>query len=147
MTTPTTPSAKPAEVNRSWFVVDAEDVVLGRMATRIASVLRGKHKVSFTPHVDTGDYVIVVNAQKVKLTGRKLDQKLYHRYSGYFGGLKSVPASDVLAKDPERVIVQAVKGMLPKNRLGRQMLRKLKVYGGADHPHAAQLPQPFPSHV
>ena len=143
----TTPSARPADVSRNWYLIDAEDVVLGRMATRIATVLRGKHKPSFTPHVDTGDFVVVVNAEKVRLTGNKLDQKLYYRYSGYFGGLKSQTARNVLERDPERVIVQAVKGMLPKNRLGRQMLRKLKVYDGATHPHEAQQPQPFPSHV
>jgi large subunit ribosomal protein L13 len=137
--------AKPAEVERSWFVVDASEFELGRLATRIATVLRGKHKPTFTPHVDTGDFVVVINADQVKLTGRKLDTKHYHRYSGYPGGLQSLDARSVRAEDPERVIRQAVKGMLPKNRLSRQVITKLKVYGGADHPHAAQKPQPFPN--
>jgi large subunit ribosomal protein L13 len=137
--------AKPAEVERSWFVVDASEFELGRLATRIATVLRGKHKPTFTPHVDTGDFVVVINADQVKLTGRKLDTKHYHRYSGYPGGLRSLDARSVRAEDPERVIRQAVKGMLPKNRLSRQVITKLKVYGGADHPHAAQKPQPFPN--
>ncbi len=139
--------AKPAEVERGWFVVDASEYELGRLATRIATVLRGKHKPTFTPHVDSGDFVIVVNADQVKLTGRKLDTKQYHAYSGYKGGLRSVDVRTVLADDPERVIQQAVKGMLPKNRLSRQVIKKLKVYGGADHPHAAQKPQPFPNFV
>ena len=147
MTTYKTASAKPAEVDRAWLVIDAQDQVLGRVATRIATVLRGKHKPSFTPHVDTGDFVIVINADKVKLTGNKLEQKLYHRYSGHFGGLKSVPASEVIESDPERIFQQAVKGMLPKNKLGRQQLSKLKVYAGAEHPHQAQQPQPFPEYV
>jgi large subunit ribosomal protein L13 len=137
--------AKPAEVERSWFVVDASEFNLGRLATRIATVLRGKHKPTFTPHVDTGDFVVVINADKVNLTGRKLDTKHYHRYSGYPGGLNSIDAKTVLATDPERVIQQAVKGMLPKNKLSRQVITKLKVYGGADHPHTAQNPQPFPN--
>ncbi|MCP4804371.1 MAG: 50S ribosomal protein L13 [Proteobacteria bacterium] len=145
--TKSTPSTKPAEVVRDWYVIDAEDVVLGRMATRIATVLRGKHKVTFTPHVDTGDFVIVINAHKVKLTGNKLADKHYHRYSGYFGGLKSTNAGDVRENNPERMFQSAIKGMLPKNRLGRQMLSKLKVYGGAEHPHAAQSPKPFPTYV
>lgn len=145
--TNSTVSAKPAEVVRDWYIIDAEDMILGRMTTRIATVLRGKHKVSFTPHVDTGDFVIVINAGKVKLTGNKLTQKHYHRYSGYFGGLKSIPAGDVRENDPERMIQHAVKGMLPKNRLGRQMISKLKVYGGAEHPHSAQQPKPFPSSI
>ncbi|MCB9743249.1 MAG: 50S ribosomal protein L13 [Alphaproteobacteria bacterium] len=142
-----TVSAKPAEVARSWYVIDAEDLVLGRMSTRIATVLRGKHKPIFTPHVDTGDFVIVVNASKVRLTGRKLDQKLYHRYSGYMGGLKSRTAKQVLDDDAERAIQHAVRGMLPKNRLGRAMLKKLKVYSGPEHPHEAQQPMPFPENV
>jgi len=137
--------AKPAEVERSWFVVDASEFQLGRLATRIATVLRGKHKPTFTPHVDGGDYVVVINADQVKLSGRKLDTKHYHRYSGYPGGLRSIDARTVRAEDPERVIQQAVKGMLPKNRLSRQVITKLKVYGGADHPHTAQNPQPFPN--
>ena len=138
-------SAKPGEVDRSWFVVDASGETLGRLATRIATVLRGKHKPTFTPHVDTGDYVIVINAAQVKLTGNKLDQKLYHRYSGYAGGLTSIDARTVLETYPERVIQSAVKGMLPKNRLARDVIKKLKVYGGAEHPHAAQSPAPLPT--
>ena len=138
-------SAKPGEINREWFVVDASEHTLGRLATTIATVLRGKHKATFTPHVDTGDFVIVVNASKINLTGRKLDQKQYHRHSGYPGGLRSIDARTVRENDSERMVVQAVKGMLPKNRLSRQVITKLKVYGGADHPHAAQKPQPFPN--
>lgn len=137
--------AKPAEIDREWFVVDASDYELGRLATRIAMVLRGKHQPTFTPHVDTGGFVIVLNADQVKLTGRKLDQKFYHRYSGYPGGLRSADARSVRAEDPERMLREAVKGMLPKNRLSRQLLRKLKVYSGAEHPHAAQNPQPLPN--
>jgi large subunit ribosomal protein L13 len=134
-------------VQHDWFVVDAADMVLGRLATRIATVLRGKHKVIFTPHVDTGDYVVVVNAAKVKLTGNKLDAKKYYRYSGFVGGLKTATAREVLEKDPERILRQAVKGMLPKNKLSSQLLTKLKIYPGAEHPHAGQQPQPFPGHV
>ena len=136
-------SAKPGEVERSWYVVDAADMTLGRMATRIATVLRGKHKPQYTPHVDTGDFVIVVNASKVKLSGRKLDQKHYHRYSGYAGGMKSIDARTVRETDPERMIRQAVKGMLPKNLLSRQLIKKLKVYGGEEHPHTGQKPTPL----
>ena len=137
-----TQAAKPSEVERTWYVIDANDVVLGRLATRVASVLRGKHKPTFTPHVDTGDFVIVVNAEKVKLTGRKLEQKTYYRHTGYTGSLKEVTADKVLAgPHADRVIRNAVKGMLPKNPLGRQMFRKLKVYSGPEHPHAAQQPQ------
>jgi large subunit ribosomal protein L13 len=137
-----TQSAKPAEVDHRWYVADANDQVLGRLATRIASVLRGKHKAIFTPHVDTGDFVIVVNAEKVKLTGRKLEQKTYFRHTGYTGNLKSTTAGKLL-KGPyaDRVLRNAVRGMLPKNSLGRQMLRKLKVYSGPNHPHAAQQPE------
>jgi large subunit ribosomal protein L13 len=138
-------SAKPGEIERNWYVVDASEFELGRLATRVATVLRGRHKPTYTPHVDTGDFVIVVNAHQVKLTGRKLDQKQYHRYSGYVGGLKSVDARTVRETDPERMIRQAVKGMMPKNRLSRQMITKLKVYGGAEHPHTAQKPEPFPN--
>jgi len=137
-------SAKPGEVERRWYVVDASEHNLGRLAARIAMVLRGKHKPEFTPHVDTGDYVIVLNARKVNLTGRKLDQKYYHRYSGHPGGLRSIDARTVRETDPERMIKQAVKGMLPKNRLSRQVLRKLKVYAGPEHPHTAQKPEPLP---
>lgn len=147
MNTASTVSAKPAEVVRDWYVIDAEGQNLGRMVTRIATVLRGKHKPIFTPHVDTGDHVIVINASQVNLTGNKLSAKHYHRYSGFFGGMKSVDAATVREKDPERMFQQAVKGMLPKNRLGRTMLTKLKVYAGADHPHSAQQPKPFPKWV
>ncbi|MEZ4320197.1 MAG: 50S ribosomal protein L13 [Myxococcota bacterium] len=136
-------SAKPGEVERNWYVVDASEHELGRLATRIATVLRGKHKPEFTPHVDTGDFVIVVNASQVKLSGRKLDTKHYHRYSGHPGGLKSIDARTVRENDPERMIRQAVKGMLPKNILSRQLIKKLKVYGGAEHPHTGQKPAPL----
>ncbi len=136
-------SAKPGEVERSWYVVDASEFQPGRLATRVATVLRGKHKSQFTPHVDTGDFVVVINASQVKLSGNKIDRKHYHRYSGYPGGLKSVDARTVRADDPERMIQQAVKGMLPKNLLSKQLLKKLKVYGGAEHPHAAQKPVPL----
>ena len=139
--------ARPATVQRSWFVVDAADQVLGRLATRIASVLRGKHKPTYTPHVDCGDFVVVVNADKIKLTGRKLDQKQYHAYSGYPGGLRSRTARELLDTHPERVLEAAVKRMLPKNRLAKDMFTKLKVYAGDEHPHAAQKPQPFPEYV
>lgn len=138
-------SAKPGEVERQWFVVDASNFELGRLASRIAVVLRGKHKAQFTPHVDTGDFVIVLNASKVNLTGRKLDQKKYHHYSGYPGGLKTRVARDVRSNDPERLIREAVAGMLPKNRLSKQLINKLRVYAGDEHPHAAQSPAPFPA--
>ena len=134
-------SAKPQDVERSWFVVDAQDQTLGRLATRIATVLRGKHKPSYTPHVDCGDYVVVVNADKVRVSGRKLDQKFYYRHSGYPGGLKSVTLRRQLEIFPERVLEAAVRGMLPKNRLGRKMFKKLKVYAGPTHPHQAQEPK------
>lgn len=137
--------AKPNEIPSSWYVVDASEFELGRLATRIAMILRGRHKPTFTPHVDTGDFVVVVNASKVKLTGRKLDQKDYHHYTGHPGGLKSKVARKVREDDPDRMLREAVKGMLPKNRLSRQLIRKLKVYGGADHPHAAQQPVPLPN--
>ncbi|MCO4744621.1 MAG: 50S ribosomal protein L13 [Proteobacteria bacterium] len=137
-------SAKPGEIEREWFVVDASEHNLGRLANKIATILRGKHKPTFTPHVDTGDFVVVVNASQVNLTGRKLDQKLYHRHTGYMGGLRSIDARTVRETDPERMIQQAVKGMLPKNRLSRQLIKKLKVYGGSEHPHAAQQPKPLP---
>ncbi len=140
-------SAKPGDVTAQWFVVDAEGQTLGRLATRIATVLRGKHKPQFTPHVDTGDFVIVLNAEKVELTGRKLEQKHYHKYSGYPGGLRSLSAAQVRETDPERMIMHAVKGMLPKNRLARQIIKKLKVYAGPEHPHEAQQPVAFPDHV
>ena len=133
-------SAKPHEVEREWFVVDAQGQTLGRLATRIAAMLRGKHKPIYTPHVDCGDYVIVVNAEKIHVTGQKLDQKIYYRHSGYPGGLKQTPLRRRLQTHPERVIESAVRGMLPKNRLGRKMFKKLKVYAGSDHPHRAQQP-------
>jgi large subunit ribosomal protein L13 len=136
-------SAKPGEVERNWYVVDASEHELGRLATRIATVLRGKHKPEFTPHIDTGDFVIVVNASQVKLTGRKLDTKHYHRYSGPPGGLRSIDARTGRETDSERMIRQAVKGMLPKNILSRQLIKKLKVYGGAEHPHSGQKPAPL----
>jgi len=139
-----TKSAKPAEVEHRWFVVDATDQVLGRLASRVASVLRGKHRAIFTPHVDTGDYVIVVNAEKVRLTGRKREQKIYYRHTGYTGHLKQTTAGRLLAgPHADRVVRSAVRGMLPKNALGRKMFRKLKVYAGPDHPHAAQKPEEF----
>lgn len=135
-------------IERSWYIVDAEGQTLGRLATRIATVLRGKHKPTFAPHMDVGDYVVVINADKVALTGRKLDQKEYYRYSGYAGGLRVDTAREVLAgANPDRVVRQAVKGMLPKNRLARQVIGKLKIYTGSEHPHAAQKPQPFPEFV
>lgn len=134
-------SAKAESVKRDWFVVDATNKTLGRLSTEIARRLRGKHKPEFTPHVDTGDYVVVVNAQKVHVTGAKLTDKMYHHVTGYVGNLKTTSLKDLLATHPERVIEIAVKGMLPKNALGREMYRKLKVYGGAEHPHAAQQPQ------
>ena len=135
------------DVKREWFVIDAEGQTVGRLATRIATVLRGKHKATYTPHVDGGDYVIVLNADKVVLTGKKLDQKNYYKYSGYMGGLRSWTARELLNTYPERIIESAVKGMLPKNRLARQMIKKMKVYSGSEHNHSAQNPQPFPTHV
>ncbi len=133
-------SAKPQTVKRDWHVVDATDKTLGRLATEIASRLRGKHKPEFTPHVDTGDHIVVVNAEKVRVTGNKLQDKYYHRHTGYIGNLKSVSLEKLLATHPERVIETAVKGMLPKNPLGRAMYRKLHVYAGPEHPHTAQQP-------
>ena len=134
-------SAKPETVQRDWYVVDATDKTLGRLSSELAFRLRGKHKTTFTPHVDTGDYFVVINADKIAVTGNKLNDKMYHRFTGYIGNLKTTPLKDLLAKHPERVIEIAVKGMLPKNPLGRAMFRKLKVYAGADHPHTAQQPQ------
>ena len=134
-------SAKSETVQRDWFVVDATGKTLGRLCSEIASRLRGKHKPVFTPHVDTGDYIVVVNAEKVAVTGTKLDNKRYFRFTGYVGNMKSTSLKDLLGKHPERVIEIGVKGMLPKNPLGRAMYRKLKVYKGAEHPHAAQQPQ------
>lgn len=134
---------KQDEIERSWYVVDARGETLGRLASRVAGVLRGKHKPGFAPHMDTGDFVIVVNAEKIRVTGKKLDQKMYHRHSGYPGGLKSMTLRQLLARRPTRVIRRAVQGMLPHNRLGRQMARKLKIYAGPEHPHQAQLPEPL----
>ena len=133
---------KAAEIQRNWLLVDANGETLGRLATQIAHLLRGKHKPTWSPHVDGGDFVIVINASGVELTGRKAQQKIYYRHTGYPGGLKETPYRIMLAKHPERVIKFAVKGMLPKNRLGRRMLKKLYVYGGPTHPHAAQQPRP-----
>lgn len=134
---------RPGDADERWWVVDAEDQILGRLATRVAVKLRGKDKPIYSPHADTGDYVIVVNAEKIQVTGRKLTDKLYYRHSGYPGGLKVTPFKDMLAKHPERVIEFAVRGMLPKNALGRKLFRKLRVYAGPDHPHTAQQPQPL----
>ncbi|MCZ7544023.1 MAG: 50S ribosomal protein L13 [Anaerolineae bacterium] len=134
---------KPSEIERDWYVVDAAGMTLGRLATRIAAVLRGKHKPTFTPNLDTGDFVIVVNAEKIHVTGNKLDDKMYHRHSGYPSGLTSITLRRQLEKYPDRVIQQAVKGMLPHNHLGRKMLKKLKVYAGPEHPHQAQQPRPL----
>ena len=136
-------TAKPGEVERRWYVVDADGQTLGRLATRIADTLRGKGKAQYTPHVDTGDFVVVVNAEKVLVTGNKLDQKRYYRHSGYPGGLRSRTLREQLERRPTEVIRKAVKGMLPKNRLARRQLTKLKVYAGPDHPHEAQAPQPL----
>ena len=136
-------SPKAGDIQRQWHVVDASDVVLGRLASQVAVLLRGKHKPIFAPHMDTGDFVIVVNAEKVALSGSKLDHKHVYRHSGYPGGLTAVAYRDLLAKHPEQAVERAVKGMLPKNSLGRQMLRKLKVYAGPEHPHQAQRPAPF----
>ena len=133
--------ASPATIDRKWYVVDAEGMTLGRLASEVAKVLRGKNKPIFTPHMDTGDYVIVVNAEKVKVTGKKLDQKVYYHHSGYVGGLKEVTLKEKMAKKPEQVIELAVKGMLPKGPLGRQMYKKLFVYAGPEHKHAAQKPE------
>lgn len=134
-------SAKPREVEQNWLLVDAEGQILGRMATAIATRLRGKHKAEYTPHIDTGDYVVVINADKVKVTGKKAKDKIYYAHSGFPGGLKSISFEKLLEKAPERVIKLAVKGMLPRNSLGRAMFKKLKVYAGAEHPHAAQQPE------
>ena len=137
-----TRSIKADDVERKWYVVDAQDAVLGRLATRVATILRGKHRPTFTPHVDTGEYVIVVNAEKVKLTGRKLEQKIYHRHTGYPSGVRSITAGKLLqSSHADQVVQSAVRGMLPRNTLGRQMFSKLKVYAGPEHPHAAQKPE------
>jgi len=139
----TTLSTKPADVTRDWFIVDATDKILGRLAAQIAARLKGKHKPSYTPHVDTGDYIVVINAKNVKVTGNKATQKMYRHHTGYPGGLKESSYSEVHGKNPERIIHNAVKGMLPKNTLGRNMLKKLKVYATTEHPHSAQQPQPL----
>lgn len=139
----TTVSAKPAEVRRDWYLIDATDKTLGRISSEIARRLRGKHKPEYTPHVDTGDYIVVVNAEKVRVTGNKMQNKIYHHHTGYIGNLKSISLEKLLAKAPERVIETAVKGMMPKNPLGRAMFKKLKVYAGPEHRHAAQQPQPL----
>ncbi|MFG2002688.1 50S ribosomal protein L13 [Spirillospora sp. NPDC048911] len=134
---------KPADVQRQWYVIDATDVVLGRLASQVAQLLRGKHKPIYAPHLDTGDYVIIVNADKVALSGNKLEQKRAYRHSGYPGGLRSVSYADLMAKNPQKAVEKAIKGMLPKTTLGRQMFGKVKVYAGPEHPHQAQKPVPF----
>ncbi|HEY3337734.1 MAG TPA: 50S ribosomal protein L13 [Propionicimonas sp.] len=136
-------SPKSGEITRAWLVIDAQDVVLGRLAVTAATLLRGKHKAQFAPHVDTGDFVVVVNASKIALTGSKATDKLAYRHSGRPGGLKSVPYGELLAKDPREAVERAVWGMLPKNKLSRQLIKKLKVYAGPEHPHSAQQPQPY----
>jgi large subunit ribosomal protein L13 len=135
--------ARPLEVERRWYVVDAEGQTLGRLATEIARLLRGKNKPQYTPHVDTGDFVVVVNAEKVVVTGKKAEQKVYRRHSGYPGGLKETSYEQMMERRPTEILRRAVKGMMPKNRLARQQLRKLKIYAGPEHPHAAQDPQPY----
>lgn len=139
----TTVSAKLAEVRRTWYLVDATDKTLGRLSTEIARRLRGKHKPEYTPHVDTGDYIVVVNAEKVRVTGNKMSDKMYHHHTGYIGNLKSISLEKLLDKAPERVIQHSVKGMLPKNSLGRAMFKKLRVFAGPEHTHQAQQPQPL----
>jgi len=136
-------SAKPADIKRDWYVIDATDKTLGRMATEIARRLRGKHKPEYTPHIDTGDYIVVINAEKVAVTGNKASDKMYYHYTGFMGGMKSTNFEKLVAEKPEHIIQTAVKGMLPKNPLGRAMFRKLKVYAGPEHNHAAQQPQPL----
>ena len=137
-------NAKPGEVARDWYLVDADGQTLGRLATQIADTLRGKRTAQYTPHVDTGDFVVVVNAEKIAVTGQKLDQKMYHRHSGYPGGLRSRTLRQQLERRPEEVLRKAVKGMLPRNRLARAQMTKLKIYAGPDHPHEAQAPRPLP---
>ena len=134
---------KPEEITRTWHVIDATDVVLGRLASQVAVLLRGKHKTTFAPHVDTGDFVIIINAEKVALTGAKKQQKMDYRHSGYPGGLRATSYTELLESNPRRAVEKAVKGMLPHNKLGRQQLKKLKIYAGSEHPHAAQMPQTF----
>lgn len=139
----TTYMAKPEEVEKKWYVIDANGKVLGRLATEVATILKGKHKPQYTPHVDTGDYVIVINCEKVRLTGKKSSNKVYYHHSGYPGGLKAIEFRTLMKKQPEKVITKAVYGMLPKNKLGRKMIKKLKVYRGSEHPHEAQKPEPW----
>ena len=136
-------SPKAGDADRQWLVIDGSGLVLGRLASEVAKLLRGKHKPTFTPHMDMGDFVIVTNAEKIIVTGKKLQQQVYHRYSGYPGGLRSMPLEELMDRNAARALELAVKGMLPKNRLGEQLLRKLKVYAGPEHPHAAQQPRPF----
>jgi large subunit ribosomal protein L13 len=136
-------SPKPGDITRAWHVIDADDIVLGRLAVTAATLLRGKHKPTYAPHVDGGDFVVIVNASKIALGGSKRDDKMYHRHSGRPGGLKSISAGDLLDKDPRKVVELAVWGMLPKNRLSRKTIKKLKVYAGPEHPHTAQQPQPY----
>lgn len=136
-------SIKQEDVRRSWYVIDATDRTLGRLSTQIAIRIRGKHKAEFTPHVDTGDYVVVINAEKVRVTGNKLNDKIYNHHTGFPGGIKSISLAKVMQKSPEKAVEMAVKGMMPKGKLGRSMISKLKVYAGSEHPHAAQQPQPL----
>jgi large subunit ribosomal protein L13 len=136
-------STKPHEVQRAWHVIDANEQVLGRLASKVAAILRGKHKPTYTPHVDTGDFVIIINAEKIKVTGKKRDDKIYNHHTGHPGGIKSINFNDLMAKDGTRALEIAINGMMPKGPLGRQMTRKLKIYTGAQHPHEAQQPQAF----
>ena len=136
-------SAKPQDVRRDWYLVDATDKTLGRLSSEIAIRLRGKHKPEYTPHVDTGDYIVVVNAEKIRVTGKKKQDKMYHRYTGYIGNLKSIPMEKLMSEAPERALQYAVKGMLPRNRLGRKMLSKLRIFAGPEHDHQAQQPIPL----
>ena len=133
--------AKKEETKRGWVLIDVKDQIVGRAATEIATILRGKHRPTFTPHVDTGDFVVVVNAEHIKLSGKKWEDKIYYTHSGYMGGIKETPAEELKKKHPDQILMKAVKGMLPKNRLGRQLLKKLKIYAGQDHPHASQQPE------
>lgn len=135
--------AKPQEIERKWYIIDAEGKTLGRLASEVAKILRGKHKPIYTPHVDTGDHVIIINAEKIVLTGKKLDQKYYRYHTGYPGGLREVPYKKLMAENPEKAVFLAVKGMLPKNRLGRKMIKKLRVYRGSEHNHQAQKPEVY----
>lgn len=136
-------TVRPGDIDRKWYIVDAQDLVLGRLATQVARILRGKHRPQYTPHSDCGDHVIVINAEKVRVTGNKENDKIYHRHTGYVGGLKSISLAKQRETHPERIIEAAIKGMMPKGPLGRKMLKKLKVYAGSDHPHSAQKPEPL----